>query len=282
MSDPSSKSNSPAGGASGSFVSAVLKRAISQDGVRENRDASGHANNTGRMVEMFQRSVGIPPGSAWCAAFVFWAISEEAKARQIEPPFLRSGYCPAIHSWSNAAGLSRSTPEVGDAFLRLLNYPEGRFASHIGLVTAVNGSTFESIEGNTNAGLSNEGDGVYRRTRPVNSDYVFVRWPRLLPKPVTDPPTFTLIVNGKKVCAMPVIEGRSYCPIRAWADHWDLDLEWDSEAQAVILDGVHVPPPVHLDKGVSYAPLNNLIAGTKLKASVDSAARTVTLSGGLK
>lgn len=261
------------------FVKNVLTRAVSQEGVKENRNAAGQANNTGKSVEMYQRAVGIPPGSAWCAAFVYWAIAEEAALRKIEPPMLRSGYCPAIDAWAKAAGILRDKPEVGDFFLVMRDYPEGRFASHIGLVTAVHADTFETIEGNTNAGLSNEGDGVYRRTRKINGNCKFGRWARLLPQPVTEPPTFTLIINGRKVCAMPVVGGRSLVPLRAWADYWRQTIAWDADTQTVELSGEPVPAPVSLINGASYAPLNDMIQGKSLKATVDSKARTVTLVG---
>lgn len=259
----------------GAFVDGVLRRALSQDGVRE------VGTNTGRAVDTYLRSVGLGPGFAWCAAFVFWCISEEARAWQIEPPMLRSAYCPAIHEWARAAGLLRSNPEPGDVFLRLVNYPEGRFASHTGFVSAVIGDRFEAIEGNTNAGGSSEGDGVYRRSRPINSDYAFVRWIRLLPQPVTEPQTYRLVINGQPVADMPVVGGRSLCPLRAWAEYWGMVISWDEDAQVVLLDGRPVPAQVSLIEGRSYAPISELIQGTGLASRVNVAARSVELKGSL-
>lgn len=258
------------------FVEAVLRRALAQDGVRETGGA-----NRGAQVETFLRAVGLAPGNPWCAAFVYWAIAGEAAARQIEPPFLRSGYCPAIHAWAQSAGILRTTPERGDAFLLLRDYPEGRFASHIGLVTSVSSGRYSTIEGNTNGGGSAEGDGVYQRSRPNDNRSVFVRWARLLPAAVTDPATFALVINGKAVSEMPVVGGRSLCPLRAWADHWGLAIEWDAETQTVSLAGRPVAAPVSLIGGASYAPISALIQGTGLRSVVDTAARTVTLTGAL-
>lgn len=263
------------------FVEEVVATAVAQNGVRENR-VNGRANNTGRMVETFQRSVGIPPGSAWCAAFVYWAIAEVAKKNGLsEVPFLRHGYCPTIHSWAKNEGLVVTTPQRGDAFLRMVDYPDGRFASHIGLVTGVEGNRFTTIEGNTNAGLSNEGDGVYDRSRPINNDYVFIRWSRLLPDEAEAQTTYQLFVNSKKIADMPIITGRSMCPLRAWASHWGMSISWDTEFSTVLLNGKTVQARVMLIGGASYSPIAELVRNTKLKMTVDNTKRRVDLTGSL-
>lgn len=172
------------------FVEAVLRRAQSQVGVRENRDSRGRANNTGVEVNAYLRSVGLPPGNPWCAAFVYWAIAAEAEARKLEVPFLRSGYCPDIHAWGRSAGIVRPTPERGDAFLVLAQYTDGLWASHIGFVLEAAGGRIQTVEGNASAGFSNEGDGVYSLSRPFTDRIVPLRWSRLLPAAVTETPTF--------------------------------------------------------------------------------------------
>jgi hypothetical protein len=263
------------------FVAAVLRRALSQEGVREHR-TNGHADNTGPQVEAYQRACGLPPGVAWCAAFVYWAVSEEAKAAGVPCPFPRDGYCPTIHSWARRKGLIVATPEPGDAFLVLRNYPDGRFASHIGIVTGVNGGRFATIEGNTGDGGTNEGDGVYQRSRPINANHVFIRWANLLPEPAEapKPTTYALTINGKSVALMPVIKGRSYVAIRVWAAHWGLPLAWDGDAQVVTLNGQAVAHPLLMD-GASYAPVADLAQAAGLTLAVDNAARTVAVSGSL-
>lgn len=260
-----------------SFISIVLRFALGQDGVREARAA-----NTGPEVNRYLASVGLGPGYAWCAAFVYWAISGAAKAAGIDPPFLRSAYCPDIHSWARHRDILHSTPQVGDAFLYLV--PEGGrvWAHHIGLVTAVGGGRFRTIEGNTNRANSSEGDGVYQRDRPISAAYAFVRWSNLLP-PAEDakPEAYRLEVNGKFVADMPVIDGRSFCPIRPWAEALGLSIEWDADAQAVLLNGRPVLGDVRLVDGTSYAPIRDLIRGTCLTIAVDVPAHRVALTGAL-
>jgi hypothetical protein len=259
------------------FIDGVLRRAKAKNGVREKRDAAGNATNSGPDVDIFLRSVGLSPGFAWCAAFVYWAVSEEAKARQIDPPFIKSAYCPDIETWARTRHILHTTPKVGDAFLRILD----GWSVHIGLVTEVHADgTFSTIEGNTNDRGSSEGDGVYVKRRPV-STCKFVRWADLLPPAVTEPAMFHLRINGKTVADMPQIEGRSWVALRDWASFWCLTLSWDAEERVAYLGGKLVKSQIHLKDGKAYARLNDLIQGTSLKSAVDVAGRTVTLTGGL-
>ena len=97
----------------------------------------------------------------WCACFVTWVFvqafgQEKASALLKHYPFT---YCPTLGSlFTNYAN-----PQVGDIVL----YHNGSRFYHTGLVIAVNGDQFTTIEGNTgpNAGVEDNGDGVYQKTR---------------------------------------------------------------------------------------------------------------------
>ena len=95
-------------------------------------------------------------GQAWCAAFVSWifmkAFDQATAAALIKHwPYV---YCPTL------AGLftQYANPEVGDI---VIFYRGGTFA-HTGIVTAVNGDKFTTIEGNTSgaSGVIANGGGV--------------------------------------------------------------------------------------------------------------------------
>ena len=73
-------------------------------------------------------------------------------------------------------------PEAGDLFVLL---DSRGMAHHIGFVTIppdVIGD-FGTIEGNTNAGGSVNGDGVYCRTRRATGSVRFIRLPKELKTP---------------------------------------------------------------------------------------------------
>ena len=135
---------------------------------------------------------GAPPCS-WCALFVAWCLIraycplpgspgpshrfwlKNALAWGGAPTFLES-----TNSWMDGAqkfGAFTTEPCEGDLFLLLR--PDGR-SHHIGFVTQNLAPLFHTIEGNTNAGGSVNGDGVYERTRAMEEGVRFISLPSVL------------------------------------------------------------------------------------------------------
>lgn len=99
-------------------------------------------------------------GSYWCACFITWVFQtalgkQRAKELLKHYPYV---YCPTL------AGLftKYSTPQVGDI---VIFWKNGAYA-HTGLVIAVSGNTFVTIEGNTSGASSvvPNGGGVCQKT----------------------------------------------------------------------------------------------------------------------
>ena len=95
-------------------------------------------------------------GQAWCAAFVSWVLMQafdKATATKLLKhwPYV---YCPDLGNRFT----QYANPEVGDI---VIFYRGGTFA-HTGIVTAVNGDRFTTIEGNTSgaSGVVANGGGV--------------------------------------------------------------------------------------------------------------------------
>ena len=134
-----------------------LKRIYEQEiGVREQGGA-----NRGERVEAYLASVGLGPGYAWCAAFVSWCFQQTG----IIAP--RSAWVPSFAVQSKRivqrGEVTHRLPQSGDVFLiwfRRLNRP-----AHTGFVDRWNTDWVVTVEGNTNASGSREGDGVYRKRR---------------------------------------------------------------------------------------------------------------------
>ena len=109
-------------------------------------------------------------GSYWCACFITWVFQtalgkQRAKELLKHYPYV---YCPTL------AGLftKYSTPQVGDI---VIFWKNGAYA-HTGLVIAVNGNTFTTIEGNTSGASSvvPNGGGVCQKTynlKDVNAKF---------------------------------------------------------------------------------------------------------------
>lgn len=109
-------------------------------------------------------------GSYWCACFITWVFQtalgkQRAKELLKHYPYV---YCPTL------AGLftKYSTPQVGDI---VIFWKNGEYA-HTGLVIAVSGNTFTTIEGNTSGASSvvPNGGGVCQKTynlKDVNAKF---------------------------------------------------------------------------------------------------------------
>lgn len=109
-------------------------------------------------------------GAYWCACFVTWVFQtalgkERAKELLKHYPYV---YCPTL------AGLftKYTTPQVGDI---VIFWKDGAYA-HTGIVIAVNGKQFTTIEGNTSGASSvvPNGGGVCQKTynlKDVNAKF---------------------------------------------------------------------------------------------------------------
>ncbi len=146
----------------------ALDVAASLDFVKE---ATNH--NDGRWVEALLRVVDCKKGDPWCAAYVSFCL---AIAHHGKNPLPMSASCETLHQFGLKNGLMVTTPEAGDVFLVLT---DAGHAHHTGFVTGP-GFTGKvpTIEGNTNVDGSREGWGVFRRTRTISKNLVFLRPPK--------------------------------------------------------------------------------------------------------
>jgi hypothetical protein len=153
-------------------------------GVREQGD------NTGVRVQEYQRAGGVGKGASWCAAFITWAL-----VKGLDLPS-RPAWCMGSASgmWSNALikltaarGFSDYIAVPGqenkikagwlwaraqDAETAASTRRRGGYGKgHIGIVVTPRAPTpaeFLTVEGNTNAAGSRDGDGVYRKVQKFN------------------------------------------------------------------------------------------------------------------
>lgn len=160
----------------------------SQIGVRESGPNSGPA------VEKYLHYVNLPKGNPWCAAFVCWVYGQAGVANP------RTAWSPALFPasnliWSRKSGLSKTvqayplkpateyshsdndreiSPATADVFG--IYFPEKGRIAHVGFIDQWDGNWLISVEGNTNESGNPEGDGVYRKRRPIRSIYRVARY----------------------------------------------------------------------------------------------------------
>lgn len=152
------------------LLARALAVAESQIGVREAPPNS----NRGAEVDAYVRAVGVPLGSPWCAAFVYWCFAGAASQLGVDNPVVESGGCMDHWRRARAQGVRSFTgPQAQDdpslvqpGHIFIMDHGGG--LGHTGLVKRVQGGLLDTIEGNTNVLGSRQGDGVYEKERRVD------------------------------------------------------------------------------------------------------------------
>lgn len=102
----------------------------------------------------------------WCATFVSWCLAMAAHGdeRLQQNHFCTASVAEALE-WCqrHAQIVPFNLARCGDVVIFRPHF------SHIGIVEEVKELGLQTIEGNTDGGGSREGDGVYRKFRPVGS-----------------------------------------------------------------------------------------------------------------
>jgi hypothetical protein len=141
---------------------------LSQVGVRE---LTG--KNDGPEVEMYLKHVGKWKGLPWCSAFVAWCLSEA------DIPHTVNAWSPTSENRRNLIYKNKlfyDEPLPGDVFT--IFYPRLKRVGHTGFYHKnQNESIVVTVEGNTNEAGSREGNGVYKKYRPLKTIHSISRWP---------------------------------------------------------------------------------------------------------
>ncbi|MFD7539561.1 MULTISPECIES: peptidoglycan-binding protein [unclassified Streptomyces] len=147
-----------------SVAQEIIRIAKAEKGYQEGR-SGGHWNNR-------EKYAGQVPGLSWvsddeepwCAVFTSWAALK-ANAATLYP---RSASCAEGVAWFKRRNRFTEYPVIGGQVF----YGSGG-GTHTGIVYAYTRDTIFTIEGNTNTNGSAEGDGVYLKSRPRKSSYIY-------------------------------------------------------------------------------------------------------------
>jgi len=121
-------------------------------------------NNFGKEIKAYLAYTRLPEGNPYCAAFVSWCYF---KAGYKQP---RTAWSPALFPVARRTLIPKSADVLGIYSQKL------KRIAHAGLVERKQHDWVISIEGNTNADGSREGDGVYRKWRHIRTIARFGRW----------------------------------------------------------------------------------------------------------
>lgn len=101
-------------------------------------------NNRGPEVDAYLASVGLEPGYAWCAAFLFFCFKAAAAKTGLVNPFPKTA--SSLKVWTFSEPITRlSNPTVGAVFV-LRHSPT---SGHVGICESVEASVPTCISGNT-------------------------------------------------------------------------------------------------------------------------------------
>ena len=129
-------------------------------------------SNGGPRVEEYLKSVNLGPGNAWCAAFVFWCFKQASSNLNCINPVFKTASCS--NHWLKTKGLKITMEEAiknpqlvspGDIFIIRRQSGKG----HTGIVTGIINGYIQTIEGNSNAFHSAEGEGVVALQRKIDT-----------------------------------------------------------------------------------------------------------------
>lgn len=167
-------SPAPAAAATRSFAAELVKVATQQAalGIRET------SHNHGPGIEKFWTATSYGPAGyrnrePWCAAFLCWVVKQAALGHYGESPPFRLPRSAAVNDWPAWAQsqpawkvVKPSPVKAGDIICWDFNGRDNSGGTHIGLAISNERAdgTFDTIEGNTNAEGSRDGNGVYHRT----------------------------------------------------------------------------------------------------------------------
>ena len=139
-------------------VEDILQTALGEVGITE---YPANSNNVKYNTAYYDREVwGI--NYPWCCAFVWWVFAQHS-------PCLvwKTATCMELGNWFKNNSKWYSQPKVGDVVFFKFN-TNSRWTNHVGIVKAINGSTIETIEGNTSVNSDDNGGAVMIRQRSSN------------------------------------------------------------------------------------------------------------------
>ena len=127
--------------------------------------------NDGLEVEGYLRTCGLGKGHAWCAAFVNWVHMKAGVETGIKSPaWSPSWFADASRITYKRSWNKEIEPKPGQVFG--LYFSSLKRVAHVGFIDSFDKKNLYTVEGNTNAAGSREGDGVYRKIRPKSTIYI--------------------------------------------------------------------------------------------------------------
>jgi hypothetical protein len=120
-------------------------------------------NNAGKVVDLFQSTVGSPSRQAWCMDFQQSCIAYVEQKTGLACPLPATEGTQFMADWANKNGLLHSFMQA-DTLVIWKHTKPGSNGGHVGYVMRAS-DTLDTIEGNTSPekGIQSDGDGVFEK-----------------------------------------------------------------------------------------------------------------------
>jgi len=215
-------------------------------------------SNRGFHIDLWNKSVGVPAGSFWCASFMSSVANRWKFMTNLDWQLGVSADCDVWLARAKRLGILHNKPQVGDIGL-ILNQNNASDAIHIFLVSSCKGDVWMSIEGNSNDDGSRNGTAVVERQLyrfRSKAKMVFIRWADLLDEASAD----WRVMIGSKELAGTNVNGRLFVPLRpALTALFGDDVETRLTFELVPLwDSGTIPCSIVLKDGASLVSLRDL------------------------
>lgn len=151
----------------------LVQIALSQVGVHEEG-----GNNSGPIVEMYQRVIGKAEKEPWCVSFVQWCVRQVDEKYKSETILFPTESSQLL--WSKTPHVARVTqPELGCVVVWTKYKGDTPLSiGHVGIVKEIiHDGYMLTVEGNTSPGdgIQREGDGVYVKRRLIHQNHGYMR-----------------------------------------------------------------------------------------------------------
>lgn len=143
-----------------------MRSAVREIGVKET------GTNSGPRVNQYLASTRLGPGFYWCSSFVHWNFSQCGKTFEPAREFAAAARFGREHVVYKKGEVGETKP--GQVFT--LYYANLKRIGHVGIILKDDEDYLTTCEGNTGAGGSRNGDGVYRRVRSKETVYTVNQW----------------------------------------------------------------------------------------------------------
>ena len=177
-------------------------------------------SNSGLLIDQWNKQVGAPVGSFWCASFVSAMVKHLEMVNSFVFPLKVSASCDDWLLQAKRKGCLSSLPAPGALGL-ILSPSDAQDATHIFIVGSQNSDgTYPSIEGNSNSGGSRNGYCVAKRQNHLDgrnkNRVVYIYWWELM-----DDEDGWQVKLGTTLIDGLLIENSVYMPLRRFVVAFD-------------------------------------------------------------